>query len=295
MQLAGGSLQLGRVFGVAVSVHWSWALVAVFEVQTRKNEYTTQAWNVAEYLTLFAIVLAHELGHALACRSVGGRADRIVLWPLGGIAFVQPPARPGALLWSIAAGPLVNLAFLALTTVPVVFVSALNLTHDLTHYAQAVWTINLVMLVFNLLPVYPLDGGQIVQALLWFLVGRARSLAFVSVIGIIGAGSLIPVAFMRGSVWLGAIALYAGLRATSGLAYARAFARMASAPRREGFACPRCRAAPPVGTYWRCACGQLFDTFATRAKCPACQRVYADTACLDCNQMSPHAAFYPAA
>ena len=47
-------------------------------------------------LALFLIVLMHEFGHSLACRSVGGRADRILLWPLGGAAFVKPPHRPGA-------------------------------------------------------------------------------------------------------------------------------------------------------------------------------------------------------
>ena len=48
------------------------------------------------YLALFSIVLLHEFGHALACRQVGGKADQIVLWPLGGVAYVAPPPRPGA-------------------------------------------------------------------------------------------------------------------------------------------------------------------------------------------------------
>ena len=65
-----------------------------------------------EYLALFLIVLMHEFGHALACRQVGGTANRIVLWPLGGVAYVNPPQRPGATLWSIVAGPLVNVVFL---------------------------------------------------------------------------------------------------------------------------------------------------------------------------------------
>jgi Zn-dependent protease len=69
-------------------------------------------WNALEYVTLFGIVLLHEMGHALACRQVGGQANLIVLWPLGGVAYVSPPPRPGATLWSIAAGPLVNVALL---------------------------------------------------------------------------------------------------------------------------------------------------------------------------------------
>ena len=93
-----GSFRLFKVFGISVYMHWSWLLVAFFEIQYRVNLYSSQAWNVAEYVALFGIVLLHEFGHALACRSVGGQANQIVLWPLGGIAFVNPPARPGALI-----------------------------------------------------------------------------------------------------------------------------------------------------------------------------------------------------
>jgi Zn-dependent protease len=91
-----GSMRLFQMQGISVYVHWSWLLVAVLELQFRTNFYASQVWNIAEYLSLFAIVLLHEFGHALACRQVGGRANEIVLWPLGGVAFVMPPARPGA-------------------------------------------------------------------------------------------------------------------------------------------------------------------------------------------------------
>ena len=65
-------------------------------------------------------MLLHEFGHALACRQTGGHADTIVLGPLGGIAFVQPPPRPGAYLWSLAAGPLVNVILFPLFTLFVI-------------------------------------------------------------------------------------------------------------------------------------------------------------------------------
>src|SRR5215469_9955891 len=105
-----GSIRLFQFSGIDVYLHWCWFLVAVFEIQSRAGRYSSIAWNIAEYLALFLIVLAHEFGHALACRQVGGRANQIVLWPLGGVAYVAPPPRPGATLWSIAAGPLVNVA-----------------------------------------------------------------------------------------------------------------------------------------------------------------------------------------
>src|SRR5579863_10452634 len=107
-----GSIRLFRLSGIDVFLHWSWFFMAVYEINTRSGLYSSVRWNVLEYLALFGIVLLHEFGHALACRSVGGTADRIMLWPLGGVAYVDPPQRPGATLWSIAAGPLVNVALL---------------------------------------------------------------------------------------------------------------------------------------------------------------------------------------
>ncbi|MEN6335110.1 MAG: hypothetical protein ABFE01_12675 [Phycisphaerales bacterium] len=92
-----GSIRLFRFAGITVFLHWSWFLVAYYEVDNRVMHYTSFTWNVLEYLALFAIVLLHEFGHSLACRQVGGRADHIILWPLGGIAYVQPPQRPGAM------------------------------------------------------------------------------------------------------------------------------------------------------------------------------------------------------
>lgn len=107
-----GAFRLFRVAGIDVLLHWSWFVVAIIEIQGRRRSYSSPLWNVLEYLALFLIVLTHEFGHALACRQVGGKADRILLWPFGGVAYVNPPQRPGATLWSIAAGPLVNVVLL---------------------------------------------------------------------------------------------------------------------------------------------------------------------------------------
>src|SRR2546427_10892778 len=91
-----GSLRLFRVGGIDLFLHWSWFLVAAFEIRGRTKSYSSLTWNVLEYLALFLIVMLHEYGHALACRQVGGTANQIVLWPLGGGGDVEPPPRPGA-------------------------------------------------------------------------------------------------------------------------------------------------------------------------------------------------------
>jgi DNA-directed RNA polymerase subunit RPC12/RpoP len=80
-----------------------------------------------------------------------------------------------------------------------------------------------------------------------------------------------------------------------GLKQARALARLAKIPRRDGFACPSCKTAPPLGELWRCGkCGQPFDTFLTQATCPHCGTQYNATQCLDCGTSAPFAAWCPA-
>ena len=108
-----GAIRLFRLAGIDVFLHWSWFVVAVFEIRVAGGELRlarSGTWRSTSRCSL--IVTMHEFGHSLACRQVGGSANRIVLWPLGGVAYVDPPQRPGATLWSIAAGPLVNVALL---------------------------------------------------------------------------------------------------------------------------------------------------------------------------------------
>jgi Zn-dependent protease len=286
-----GSIRLFRFSGIDLFLHWSWFLVAAFEIQNRKGRYSSLSWNVLEYLALFLIVMLHEFGHALACRQVGGTANQIVLWPLGGVAYVDPPPRPGATLWSIAAGPLVNVVLAPVLFVAVMLSRSLGWAQampDLYKLLGTVLWIDVVLLVFNMLPIYPLDGGQILRSLLWFVFGRARSLMVATILGFIGVAGFIALAFWRQSVWYGALAVFMLLNCWGGLQHARALLRLAKLPRREGFACPRCATAPPLGDFWKCGrCGQAFDTFQTRAVCPHCGAQFAVTKCLDCGGLNP--------
>src|SRR6202050_2493971 len=250
-----GSIRLFRFRGIDVFLHWSWFLVAAYEIQRRKGSYSCVAWHGLEYLALLLSVTIHEFGHALACRQVGGRADQIVLWPLGGVAYVDPPPRPGATLWSISAGPLVNVALLPilyLVTKAAQSSGWAESNPDLYQLVQAIRLINLGLLIFNLLPIYPLDGGQILRSLLWFVLGRARSLFVATIIGFIGVAAFIGLALWAQAVWYGVLAAFMLMNCWSGLQHARFLSRLAKLPRRDGFACPRCNTAPPVGDFWKC-------------------------------------------
>ena len=193
-----GSLRLFRLFGITVFVHWSWLLVAYLQYQYRRNVYPSASWFALEYLSLFGIVLLHEFGHALATKSVGGRADTIMLWPLGGVAYVDPPHRPGAVLWCIAAGPLVNVLLVVPLAFAAIFAHANMPQTYVDEFFWMLFVMNIFLFVFNMFPIYPLDGGQILHSLLWFVMGYGKALRVVSVLGLIGAGGLILLAIKIG-------------------------------------------------------------------------------------------------
>lgn len=288
-----GSLRIFRLWGIDVFVHWTWAVVAYFVFQFRRGHYESPIWNGLEYLSLFGIVLMHEFGHALACRQVGGVAERIMLWPLGGIAFVNPPPRPGPVLWSIAAGPLVNVVLAPLTLGLWFWAFQAGwetASPDPYKYVRAIAILNMALLMFNMLPVYPLDGGQIVQALLWFVLGRARSLMIVSVFGLFAGAAAIGLAVWGRDIWFGVMALFVGQRCWLGFRQARAMAKFFSQPRHDTVACPRCGGRPVRAKIWRCGnCQQDFDAFETQGVCPGCNQRILDVPCLECGRASPMA------
>jgi Zn-dependent protease len=307
--IQGGSLRIFRVAGIDVLVHWSWLIVAYFRIKWRASStdpglatYSSTTWYAIEYVALFGIVLLHEFGHVLACRSVGGRANRIILWPLGGVALVQPPPRPGAFLWSLAAGPLVNVLLLG----PTIGLSMLSqslgwqqTSPDVARLIHALTTINAGLLIFNLLPIYPLDGGQILQSLLWFIIGRARSLLVATIIGLVAAGGVLIVSLLLsflepGFLWLSLVAGFALLFSFMGLRNAMAQLRVLNAPRRKNVACPVCRTSPPIGKFWRCPhCQAAFDVFVAGGTCPQCDETQPAVFCPRCGRRPLVSDWYP--
>lgn len=295
-----GSFKLFEFAGISVYLHATWLLLVAFRVFERDSGYTSFVWAIWELILLFAIVLMHEFGHALACRSVGGRANEIVLWPFGGVAYVSPPQRPGPMLWSIVAGPLVNVVLFP------IFYGALFLSK---HYGlddaapnayllvRNICYINAGLFIFNCLPIYPLDGGKIFWALLWFICGRARSLLIATVIGIIGGVSVIALAIFGGSrifgdsidvSWICTLFVFAIMNTWRELRVALALLRLNKLPKHSCFACPSCKVAPPQIPIWQCSqCGTRFDTFQNFATCPGCGFQFSTTQCIECGENHP--------
>ena len=240
-----GAFPLFRVAGIQVYLHFTWFIIAALEVMRFGRRYHAPIWGAIEYLALFLIVLLHEFGHAFACRQTGGQADRIVLWPLGGIAFVKPPPRPGAYLWSIAAGPLVNAVlfpFLTLASFVIVHLHWRLVHPDAFRFVIGLFYINAVLLFFNLIPVFPLDGGQIVRGLLWLWLGPIRSLKIASIIGFGGSIAFAVWAIAVQSIWIGVLAFFVFGQARVGWRAAQNLALQSQAAVRTGVA----TSPPPV-------------------------------------------------
>lgn len=292
------SLRLFRLFGVQVFLHWSWFIVAAYEISNRRTSYSSLGWNALEYIGLFVIVLTHEFGHALATLQVGGKADRIVLWPFGGVAVVSAPPRAGAQLWAIAAGPLVNVLL-----IPILFgIRYLAVRQgwdetmpDLAALVQSLSFINLVLLIFNILPIYPLDGGQILRSLLWFPFGQARSLTIAAWVGFVGLGLFVLLigfaAYSKGGtayglLWQLFIVFMLFQNCAAALKSGRALRQLELMPRHTGFVCPTCRVSPPQGPVYACArCQHGFDPFSANGVCPNCSNRVNLIPCFNCGNV----------
>lgn len=279
-----GSWRLFQLRGVDVHIHWSWFLVALLMFNDRPVNFSSPVWDIVAYLASFAIILLHEFGHVFACRSVGGMADRVLLWPLGGLAFAFPPPRPGATLWTIAAGPLVNV-FLA----PILFglMYATDKTTDIGLLFESLAVFNLVVLVFNLFPVFPLDGGQILNSLLWFVLGRVNALVISATIGFLAAGALLILSVSYHLWWLVATSVFLLLGASGGIAQSRRLKALQLADRRESMICPDCQSAAPIGPFWQCGgCQRRIDMFEEPGLCPRCRQAIGAAMCADCGKPS---------
>ncbi|MGH9487349.1 MAG: M50 family metallopeptidase [Terriglobales bacterium] len=286
-----GAWHLARLAGIDLYLHWTWFIVLLVEYRDRGHAYASPVWNLLEILALFAIVTLHEFGHALACRKVGGHANRILLSPFGGIAYVDPPVRPGATLCTICAGPLVNviLAPILFFAMRAAVTPAITLgSVDLYLFARAVYAINLGLLIFNILPVYPLDGGQILRSLLWYPLGRAKSLWVSSMIGFVGVAGLFLLSWWLRDLWLAAITVFILIYCWKGLESARALWKMSQLPRHDGLACPWCQSPPPAVPLWHCGhCRQNFDVFASNGACPSCHVRTPQIPCPLCGHSNP--------
>lgn len=312
MFLRNGALRIFRLFGIDVFVHWSWLIIVYIDYQSPWGRFTSPIWNLFVILGLFAIVLTHEFGHQLACRSVGGTANTIILWPFGGIAFGQPPWKASAMLWTVVAGPLVNVVLWPILGVlnHAALAGSLTVSANIAEFIHQMYVINFILLVFNILPIYPLDGGKILWSLLWFVLGDGLSLQIASGIGMAATavGMLWLVRLLAqgnglGGIYLLLMGVFLIINAWQGFQLGSRL-RMQQRGRihpsdiptttHPHAHCPSCNLEPPVGDFFQCGkCRQKFDLFANQGVCPHCRQDYraASITCPQCRTPNAIAAW----
>ncbi|HUU84959.1 MAG TPA: site-2 protease family protein, partial [Phycisphaerae bacterium] len=178
------SFGVGRLFGIRLRVHLFFLLGAVYlVVQAAGDDGPGVVHGLGWFAILFFMVLLHEFGHCFAARAVGGHADEILMWPLGGLASVDVPHTPRANFITTAAGPAVNLVICLLAAAalivmtgsgwavpwnPFLFtVTHVPITSELQWWLVVTFALSYMLLLFNLAPVFPFDGGRMFQCLVW--------------------------------------------------------------------------------------------------------------------------------
>ena len=180
------SLRLGRFLGIDVFLHWTFLVfLALLWYFTRESLAT-----VAFFLAAFTCVVLHEYGHALTARRYGIGTHDITLLPIGGVARLEKmPDRPGQELLVALAGPAVNvvIALVLWVVCLVAGIDPLPSTDDLMHnrvgFIVTLLGWNVTMVIFNMLPAFPMDGGRVLRALLAMRMNYAKATRWAANVG----------------------------------------------------------------------------------------------------------------
>lgn len=219
----------GRLFGIPIRLH---LLLLLFFLGELIQAFRVFGWDALwigpiEWLLIYVFILMHELGHCFAGRHMHGEADEILLWPLGGLAMISGvPRRAGPQVWVNIAGPLVNLAWCVVLGAVMLagglgreIVAAMPLFGNMTipwpETHGVIWFFvcyafgaNLLNMLFNLIPAYPLDGGKV---LVWSLsprLGYHRAAMLGTTVGYAFALVLFFTGLVLGSVMLALLAIF---------------------------------------------------------------------------------------
>jgi Zn-dependent protease/CBS domain-containing protein len=180
-------IKLFKIFGIQIGLHYSWLLIAVLVVLSLAGQFTatnprwgsTVIWSMAALTALlfFAAIVVHELSHAVIAKSRGLPVRSITLFALGGVAQIEKEASDAKTeFWVGIAGPITS-ALIGLMCLGIA--AGIGWTPARDH--QSPWTamlgwlgvINIALAVFNMIPGFPLDGGRVLRAIIWWGTGDA--------------------------------------------------------------------------------------------------------------------------
>jgi Zn-dependent protease len=215
---------LFRIFGIPLRMHWLMAiLIAVYLVQGAAQGGSGLLWMAVTLAILLVSILFHELAHCWMAIRLGGSAEQILLWPLGGLAHVRHPGSPSDEIKVSGIGPIASLvlAAVAFGALPLTGISwDWQYLVPFHGWFPAHWEIyqvfilhtariNLILALFNLcVPVYPLDGGKVLMAFLIIRYGRARAGEITALIAIPAGCVLAVLGFAQNQFFMGLIGIW---------------------------------------------------------------------------------------
>jgi len=213
------SVKIAKIAGIEVRIHLTFLLllawIAISYYQTGGRDAAIEG--VGFILIIFGCVLLHEFGHAIAARAFGILTPDITLLPIGGVARIQRmPDKPWQELVVAVAGPLVNVVIAIILFIILGFQMDWNLATNLSDpegsMLAKVASVNVMLVVFNMIPAFPMDGGRVLRSLLAMKMGNARATqiaartgqALAFVLGFIGLFANPFLIFIALFVYLGA-------------------------------------------------------------------------------------------
>ena len=210
-----GSIKLATISGIPVLIHWSFGLLFVWLGYVGLSEGMNAVgilWFFFFALLLFICVVIHEFGHALTARKFGVNTKDIILSPLGGIARLNRlPEKPFHEFLIAIAGPATNVV-IAILLFPVIYFSG-SMTFMITDAADVIFTkpanilpllfyTNITLVIFNMIPAFPMDGGRVLRSLLAMGMDRLKATRIAVVIG-----QVFGLTFLLGGIFLGELIL----------------------------------------------------------------------------------------
>ena len=217
-------IKLGRIFGIAIGLHYSWIIIALLVTLSLRSQFAavhpdwsnTTTWTTAIItgLLFFVSILLHELSHAAVAKLRGLPVRAITLFALGGVAQIEKDAADAKTeFWMGIMGPVASV-LIGVICLVLAYILGWNLADEPNGpiAAMFMWlgVINIALAIFNMIPGFPLDGGRVLRAIVWWITGDAnRSTRIASVVGQFVAFAFIMIGILRffggagfGGLWL---------------------------------------------------------------------------------------------
>jgi Zn-dependent protease len=179
------NIKLGRIFGIEVGLHYSWLIIALLVTLSLRGQFqaANPQWGVAVIwataiataLLFFASIVAHELSHAAVAKANGLPVKAITLFALGGVALIEKEAKDAKTeFWLGIVGPIASVVIGFTCLVLMMALGwAPSIAPETPLAAMLMWlgVINIVLAIFNMIPGFPMDGGRVLRAVVWWVTG----------------------------------------------------------------------------------------------------------------------------